>query len=330
MSRLWALAVVVLLGGCSDDDGPDPRGAGEGGALAGEGEGEGEVVTEPGCLQLCERLDTEGLLCGGSDVGRSVDICVRVCAGGGVPDGLDIAGADCRTITDSLPDGMILPCRCPPAADGFQAIADGPVAACAGCHPDFTGNDGYDEVSRRVGDLLHPDEGSLFCNAMGCRAHPGGNVWGSPGSCDWRTILAWVADAAPPGDDCEDFETPVDCVGLCGDEPPPDGECDAGDQPDPEDFCRFVGEVEPGLVADCGGCHGGGMGGFAIAGGDSDANYEAALTKSDRESAAESLLLTKPVGGGGHPAPWTDVGCKFLATRAWIARAPAPDCIGGD
>ena len=328
MSRLWALAAAVLLIGCTDDDGEAPPPPAMGGEGEGEAQGEGEGEADSACAALCERLDSEGLLCGGNDLGRSVNSCTTVCEGGsGVPDGLDVAGADCRTIADALPDGMVLPCRCAPAEDGFEAIKTGPLAACSGCHPAFVGDDGYSEVSRRIGDLLHPDESTLFCNAMGCKSHPPGDVWGGSGSCDWRAVLAWVADAAPPGDDCEDFDQAVDCVTLCGDEPPPEGDCDAGDQPDPDDFCRFVGEVEPGIVEDCGGCHAGGMGGFTVTGGDSDANYEQALAKSDRDNPDDSLLITKPLGGGGHPGVWGADACKTLATRAWIAKEAAPACL---
>lgn len=319
------MSAALLFSGCPDDDGPATGAAADDRAT---GEGEGEASSP--CQQLCERLDAEELLCGGNDLGRSVSSCTLVCEGGaGVPEGLDVAGVDCRTLTDALPDGLLLPCMCAPDPAGFAAITAGPLTACSGCHPSFVGEGGYDEVVGRIGDLLHPDEGSLFCNAMGCRAHPGQDAWKGSGSCEWRSLVAWVADAAPPGDDCEAFDEAVDCVTLCGDEPPAEVECEAGDQPDPEDFCRFVAQVEPGIVADCGGCHAGGMGGFQVTGGDSDANYAAALGKADREDPDASMILTAPVGGGAHPEIWQAGACKMMATRAWIARAPAPDCVGG-
>ncbi len=256
--------------------------------------------------------------------------CTDTCAGGGgTPEGLDLE-ADCRTLTSALPDGMVLPCLCAPDVSQFDAIAAGPIAPCVGCHPAFGEDSAYDEVVGRIADLLKVGESKLFCNAMGCSGHPGGDVWGGTGSCAWRTIAAWAVGAALPGEDCEDFDEAVSCVVQCGDEPPPEVDCDPGDHEDADDYCRFVAEVETKVIADCGLCHGTGSMGFSAKTGDSDANYAVALTKIDRDNPDDSTMLIKSTGGGGHPVRWSAEGCAFLATRAWIAKTEAPACLEAD
>lgn len=326
------LAAAAVVAGCPDEDGVSRPGGDEGGGSPPGGDGGGGSPggasdQEAECRALCERLAEVGLLCGRSELGGGVATCVDACAGAPEPPGLpDAAGLDCAALWAALPARQVLPCMCRPDPAAFPALAAGPLAACGGCHPAFVGEGGYEEVVRRIEDPYDPGGSSLFCNAAGCAAHPGGEVWAGAGACERRQVAAWVQGAAGPGDDCEAFDEPLDCVSACGDEPAPAAPCDAGGRDDAEDFCRFATDVQPAL-GDCAGCHGG-AGGLTVSPADPGASYDALLPYIDRADPPQSLMLRR-AAGEAHPALWQEAGCPYQAALHWIARTDRPPCPDG-
>ena len=314
--RLHALGWAALLGlstlalGCPSSvaqlPAPEPA------------EADAAVPPPTACERLCGRLEDVGLLCGESTLGSTVATCVKKCTvdDESVIEGVD--SADCAAASAMLPDALVLPCRCAPQQERFAPLVDGPLAKCASCHPEFVGDGGYAAVIARV-DGYDIDESPLLCRGVGCNEHPGAAPWTSPGSCDYRTVAAWIADAAPPGDDCVEAELDIDCT-VCGD-PPPEPEAPI----DEADLARFEAEVYGPLLNSCGVCHAK----WIPADGPSAVQtaYLAALDRVDRDDPPASPLLQmatnqEPHGGG---EVWTVDGCGYLLTLAWIAGDDKPE-----